>query len=104
MRPIEWFLALIFCAGPVRAQALQIDDYRLALPDHDGQLKWSIKGFKIIERSAKPNGQEIGLRGRDASGRLTFLGFLFLAAEKAPMTSGTCRMRCSLRTRRRREC
>jgi tetratricopeptide (TPR) repeat protein len=31
------------------------------------------------------------LRGRDASGRLTFLGFLFLAPENAPMTSGTCR-------------
>jgi len=91
MRPLAWLLTLVFCAGPVRAQRLQIDDYRLALPGHDGQLKWSINGFKIIERSAKPNGREIGLRGRDASGRLTFLGFLFLAPEKAPMTSGTCR-------------
>jgi tetratricopeptide (TPR) repeat protein len=91
MKPLELFLAFIFCAGPVLTQTAQSDDYRLALPDHKGQLKWSINGFEIIESSAKPNGREIGLRGRDASGRLTFLGFLFLAPENAPMTSGTCR-------------
>jgi len=92
MKPLELLLAFIFCAGPVLTQpAPSGDDYRLALPDHRGQLKWSINGFNIIESSAKPNGREIGLRGRDASERLTFLGFLFLAPENAPMTSGTCR-------------
>jgi hypothetical protein len=56
--------------APVLAQPHAADTYRLALPDHNGQLQWSIGGFKFIENSAKPNGQEIGLRGRDASGRL----------------------------------
>jgi hypothetical protein len=83
--------AFILCAGPPVAQTVPGGEYRLALPDHKGQLRWSVGGFQIIESSAKPNGREIGLRGRDAVGRLTFLGFLFLAPENAPMTSGTCR-------------
>jgi hypothetical protein len=83
--------ALVLCRGPAFAQTAPGDEYRLALPDHMGQLTWSVKGFQIIESSAKPNGGEIGLRGRDAVGRLTFLGFLFVAPENAPMTSGTCR-------------
>jgi tetratricopeptide (TPR) repeat protein len=82
---------MILCAGPALAQAAPVEEYRLALPDHMGQLKWSANGFEIIESSAKPNGREIGLRGRDAVGRLTFLGFLFLAPENAPMTGRTCR-------------
>lgn len=85
------FLVLAACAGALLAQTPQNGDYQLALPDHKGQLKWSIDGFKIIENSAKPNGREIGLRGRNASGRVTFLGFLFLAPETAPMTSAKCR-------------
>jgi len=37
-------------------------------------------------------GQEIGLRGRMNSGRLTFLGFLcFLVPEQAPLSSAKCR-------------
>ena len=83
--------ALVLCAGPALAQTAPVGEHRLALPGHMGQLKWSVNGFQIIESSAKPNGREIGLRGRDAVGRLTFLGFLFLAPENAPMTSGTCR-------------
>ena len=64
--------------------------FKLALPAHPGQLIWDADGFKIIESSAKPKGQEIGIRGRDQSGRLTFLGFLFLAPEEAPLTSLKC--------------
>ncbi|MGA7191749.1 MAG: hypothetical protein WBY66_24855 [Candidatus Acidiferrales bacterium] len=44
-----------------------------------------------METSAKSKGQEIGLRGADESGRLTFLGFLFLVPEQAPLTSEKCR-------------
>jgi tetratricopeptide (TPR) repeat protein len=66
-------------------------DYNLALPTHPGQLRWHADGFKVIETSAKSRGQEIGLRGKDASGRLTFLGFLFLVPEEAPLTSAKCR-------------
>ena len=66
-------------------------DFKLALPDHQGQLSWSTEGFRVIESSAKPNGREIGIRGKDESGRLTFLGFLFLVPEQAPLSSAKCR-------------
>jgi len=90
MRLAELFLISAVCASTAPAQALQ-RDYRLALPDHKGQLKWSVDGFKIVQDSAKPNGREIGLRGADASGRRTFLGFLFLAAaNSAPLTGAAC--------------
>jgi hypothetical protein len=85
------FLMLAGCVGPILAQAQANGEFRLALPDHQGQLKWSVEGFKPIENSAKPNGRELGVRGRDASGRMTFLAFLFLAPEFTPMTSAKCR-------------
>jgi len=65
--------------------------FKLALPDHRGQLQWSADGFKIIQSSAKPNGNEIGIRAKDESGHLTFLGFLFLVPEQAPLTTAKCR-------------
>jgi hypothetical protein len=64
--------------------------FKLALPAHPGQLQWRAEGFKIIETSAKPNGQELGFRGKDGSGRLMFVGFLFLVPDKA-VTGTTCR-------------
>jgi hypothetical protein len=85
-------LALLMLA-PFRAfpQADTSSDLKLALADHPGQLRWSAEGFKIIQSSAKPNGHEIGIRASDGSGRLTFLGFLFLVPERAPLTSTKCR-------------
>ena len=85
-------LTLIVIASLSTAASAATDDnnFKLALVDHPGQLSWSADGFKIIESSAKPGGTEIGLRGQDASGRLTFLGFLFLFPEKAPLTSAKC--------------
>src|ERR1039457_4137663 len=77
--------------GLAIAQSRSDSDFRLALPDHRGQLRWSAEGFKIVQSSAKPNGREIGIRGRDETGRLTFLGFLFLVSEQAPLTSTKCR-------------
>src|SRR5215472_16947930 len=91
MKLSEMFLPLIVCALSALAQTTPSGDYRLALPDHKGQLAWSIEGFKIIENSAKADGRELGVRGRDSSGRLTFLAFLFVAPETAPMTSAKCR-------------
>jgi hypothetical protein len=73
------------------AQTANDANFKLALPEHKGQLSWSADGFKIIESSAKPAGREFGIRGRDESGRLTFLGFLFLVVEQAPLTSASCR-------------
>jgi len=91
MKLSEMVLPLIVCAVSALAQTTPSSAYRLALPDHKGQLKWSIEGFKIIENSAKANGRELGVRGRDSSGQLTFLAFLFVAPETAPMTSTKCR-------------
>jgi len=91
MKHLQMFLVLTFCAGPILAQTQANRGYSLALPDHKGQLTWSVDGFKITENSAKPNGREIGVRGLDASRQVTFLGFLFLAPESAPMTSAKCR-------------
>jgi tetratricopeptide (TPR) repeat protein len=73
------------------SQTTSDSNFKLALPDHKGQLRWSADGFKVVESSAKPNRNEIGIRGKDASGRLAFLGFLFLFPEQAPLTSAKCR-------------
>jgi tetratricopeptide (TPR) repeat protein len=66
-------------------------NFQLALPSHNGQLQWTASGYRIVEFSAKPAGREIGIRGKDTPGRLTFLGFLFLVNERAPLTSARCR-------------
>jgi hypothetical protein len=65
-------------------------DFKLALVSHAGQLSWSADGYKVVQSSAKPSGNEIGIRGRNGSG-ITFLAFLFLAPEQAPLTSEKCR-------------
>jgi hypothetical protein len=65
-------------------QAASAADFKLALPQHQGQLSWSADGFEIVQSSAKPEGREIGIRGRNASGQITFLGFLFLFPSRHP--------------------
>jgi tetratricopeptide (TPR) repeat protein len=85
------FVAMALATFPAYAQTTARAEFKLALPDHKGQLRWSADGFKIVQTSAKPNGHEIGIRGQDASARLTFLGFLFLFPEQAPLTSAKCR-------------
>jgi tetratricopeptide (TPR) repeat protein len=71
-------------------QAAGKADFKLVLANHNGQVQWKAAGFKITETSAKPDGREIGIRAQDASGRLSFLGFLF-QAPLAPVTSAKCR-------------
>ena len=85
------FIALALATFSAYAQPSAAAEFKLVLPDHKGQLRWSADGFKIIQTSAKPNGREIGIRGQDGSGQLTFLGFLFLVPEQAPLTSAKCR-------------
>jgi tetratricopeptide (TPR) repeat protein len=85
-------LCLLFIVVSAGAQTTANDALlKIALPSRQGQLRWKAEGFKIIESSAKPNSQEIGLRGINQSGRLTFLAFLFAFPEQAPMTSAKCR-------------
>jgi hypothetical protein len=85
------FLTLLAASLSAFAQNSANGDFQLALPIHRGQLRWSAQGFKVIESSAKPNGNEIGIRGKDESGRVTFLGFLFLVPDQANLTSSKCR-------------
>jgi tetratricopeptide (TPR) repeat protein len=86
--PVIVCLGLGFCFSQTKSND---GDFTLALPSHPGRLQWHAEGFKIIESSAKANGSEIGIRGKDASGRLTFLGFLFLVPAQAQLTSVKCR-------------
>jgi len=64
--------------------------FKLALANHAGELSWTAEGYEIVESSAKANGNEVGIRGRNKEG-ITFLGFLFLVPEQAPLTSAKCR-------------
>lgn len=97
MKALCVVIASIFvCAVAAFAQApgkqpIVDADVKISLAAHPGQLLWHADGFKIVETSAKPNGQEIGVRGVDRSGRLFFLGFLFLVPEQSPLTSAKCR-------------
>jgi tetratricopeptide (TPR) repeat protein len=83
--------ALFALSAIAPAQQPPSSDYKLALTEHQGQLQWHAKGFTIVQRSAKPGGREIGICGKDSTGRLGFLGFLFLAPEGAPQSSTKCR-------------
>jgi hypothetical protein len=82
---------LLIASVPTLGQDSKSDDFNLTLPDHNGHLSWSADRFKIIQTSAKANGEEIGLRGSDGAGGIGFLGFLFLLPQESPMTSVKCR-------------
>jgi hypothetical protein len=86
-------IALVFAIAISASGQTTANDtnFKLALPAHQGQLQWHADGFKIIESSAKPSGQEMGIRGRDESGRFTFLGFLFLVSGQTSLTGAKCR-------------
>jgi hypothetical protein len=84
-------LALVAFGCIAAAQRPKGSEFRLALTDHKGQLSWTADGFAITQSSAKPDGREIGIRGQDSSGRLSFLGFLFLVPEEGALTSAKCR-------------
>lgn len=92
MRRTGAVLILIVVVGAsALAQTSTDSSFKLALADHRGQLRWSADGFNIVKSSAKPNGNEIGIRGNNQAGRLTFLAFLFLVPDQAPLTSAKCR-------------
>jgi hypothetical protein len=78
--------------GQASANQSALDSsFKISLPNHPGQLQWRADGYEIIETSAKSKGQEIGLRGKEGSGRVAFLGFLFLIPAEAPLSSAKCR-------------
>jgi tetratricopeptide (TPR) repeat protein len=84
------FLALLALTG-LAAGAQTSGSFHLALPQRNGQFNFAADGFKVIQSSAKPNGNELGLRGSDSSGSLQFLAFFFAFPDQAPLTSAKCR-------------
>jgi tetratricopeptide (TPR) repeat protein len=85
-------LTLLLLVSDAWAQTSPADKYfHIALPTHKGQLHWQAEGFKIVQSSAKPNGNEIGLRGKDSQGRLEFLGFLFMESGPGTPNGARCR-------------
>lgn len=66
-------------------------DFHIALPEHNGQLRWTAPGFHAIEWSAKPNGGELGVRAENRERHVSFLAFIFLVPQQAPLTSAKCR-------------
>lgn len=90
MLKIGLALAAISLWMGVAPCAASASAFKLALANHAGQLNWSAEEYEVIQSSAKPNGSEIGIRGSNSAG-ITFLGFLFLVPEQAPLTSAKCR-------------
>jgi len=85
-------LYMLLAVTHARAQTSVNDGiFKIALPARPGQLQWHADGFTVTETSAKPSGNEIGLRGVNASGQLRFLGFLFVVPGQASMTGAKCR-------------
>ena len=90
MKPILALLALLAIV-PLTAAQTRNDpfDFKLALSDHKGLLTWHADGFKIIQASVKPQGQEIGFRGTGADG-IEFLAFLFIDSDSTQLTGSIC--------------
>jgi hypothetical protein len=88
---IRVLAALFVLVAATFGQATEDGQFRLSLPERDGQLRWSAPGFKVNELSAKSNGNEIGIRGSDEASKVSFLGFLFVFSELAPLSSAKCR-------------
>jgi tetratricopeptide (TPR) repeat protein len=61
-----------------------------AFATHPGHLELNLPTYAITELSAKPNGNEFGIRAKDRDTGMTELGFLYLPAEKAPLTAASC--------------
>jgi hypothetical protein len=62
-----------------------------ALPNHPGYLHLDAPNYVITELSAKPNGNEFGIRAQDTSvSKSEILGFLFLTQPSQP-TAASCR-------------
>jgi len=87
--------SLIAAPGPAAAQS-----FGISLPTHNGQLKWEANGFRIVQSSAKPNDDEIGVRGKNESARWMFLGFLFTVSGQTQLTSAKCRDDAMAETKR----
>lgn len=67
--------------------------FTFALPEHPGRLFLDGSDFNVTELSAKPNGEELGIRAEEKAGTapVHLLAFLFVYAKAAPLTAAGCR-------------
>jgi hypothetical protein len=88
---MKHLVASLFCAFTTLSLCAQTKPVRLhfALPEHSGSLTFAPAQWTVTELSAKPNGNELGIRARQ--GDVQMLAFLFTWPEKAPLTSSSCR-------------
>ena len=91
MRKCTLFVFAVLSCTVTRAQDMHQQDYTLSLPTHPGRLHLEAPTFKIVEASAKPDGNEFGLRGQNPDASVSLLVFLFRIPEEAPLTSAKCR-------------
>ena len=78
-------LALLFLT-PLCVHAQSETD---SLPTHSGAMILDLTGLHVTQRSAKPQGNEIGVRAHD-SGHMELLAFLFLTPENKSQAAATC--------------
>ncbi len=71
--------------------------FAFAFATHPGYLELNLPTYAITELSAKPNGNEFGIRAKDRDTGMTELGFLYLPAGKSPLTADSC-MQSQLRS------
>lgn len=74
--------------------------FAFAFAMHPGYLELTLPTYAITELSAKPNGNEFGVRAKDRDTGMTELGFLYLPAGKSPLTADSC-MQSQLRSEMR---
>ena len=86
---MKTFLITLLLSTSAIVAAQVPEKLSLALPEHPGKLTLDGSSFKVSEFSAKPNGNEWGIRAEN--GDLHFLGFLFVWPEKPGLTAATCR-------------
>jgi tetratricopeptide (TPR) repeat protein len=79
--------ACLFVSRPYTSEAQTLT---LSLPSHKGAVLLDLSGFKIIQSSAKPAGNELGLRIHD-KGSLEALIFIFLTPGQQSQTAASCR-------------
>jgi tetratricopeptide (TPR) repeat protein len=81
---------LISLASLVSVATAFAQSQPFALPSHKGAITLDLEGFHITQATAKPNGNELGIRAHD-DGHTELLAFLFLTPENTSQTAASCR-------------
>lgn len=80
-------LAFLLLSSSLMVSHAQTEPF--ALPSHAGAMLLDLEGLRISEASAKPGGNEIGIRAHDA-GHTEMLAFLFLTPNFPTQSAASC--------------